>query len=102
MIPPRLKAIVWLAALFVAALPASSQTARIEFSSEVTEVVGSPLAGVTVGSMIALAQGRCRAGLRYLRTFQKVVRAQVLKSDPRLADRLISGARTMINAGCVN
>ncbi len=52
MITQKLKAIIWLAAFVVAASPACSQIVRIEFTSQVFEVVGSPLVGVTVGSVI--------------------------------------------------
>jgi len=46
------------------------------------------------------AAGDCEAGLRHLEKFQKRVRAQVEKSDPELARRLIVGAETIIEAGC--
>src|SRR6058998_2293163 len=45
--------VVWLAAIFAMTLPGWSQVLRIEFSSQVTEVVGSLLPGVTVGSTIS-------------------------------------------------
>lgn len=51
-------------------------------------------------SDVALARGRCRASLQKLRVFQQLVRAQVTKSDPELAHRLISGAQAIINGGC--
>jgi hypothetical protein len=46
------------------------------------------------------AEGDCQAALRYLEKFEKRVRAQVEKSDPELARRLIVGAQTIIAAGC--
>jgi hypothetical protein len=48
----------------------------------------------------ALDQDRCKAALRYLRTFQIKVRSQVKKIDSELARRLISGAQSVINSGC--
>ena len=53
-------------------------------------------------SETALDRGRCRAGLQGLRGFQNVVRAYFKRSDPMLADRLISGAQAIINAGCTS
>ncbi|MCI0745602.1 MAG: hypothetical protein L0Y58_09380 [Verrucomicrobia subdivision 3 bacterium] len=50
----------------------------------------------------AFAKGDCEAGLRHLKTFQNKVHAQVDKSDPMLAARLITGAQAIIEAGCGN
>ncbi len=50
----------------------------------------------------AFAAGNCDAGLRQLEKFQNKVRAQVEKSDPTLAGRLIAGAQSIINSGCGN
>jgi hypothetical protein len=50
----------------------------------------------------ALAAGDCEAALRHLQTFQNKVRAQVERSDPILAGRLIAGAQAIIERGCGN
>ena len=48
----------------------------------------------------AFAAGDCEGGLRHLGKFQNKVRAQVEKSDPMLAQRLIAGAQAIIEGGC--
>ena len=58
-----LKSIVALGALLAAAHPVASQIVRVDFTSEITQVVGDGLTGVQVGGIIT---GRVTVDLAYL------------------------------------
>jgi hypothetical protein len=59
-----------------------------------------PLITTLEAADAAFATGQCATGLRYLQTFQNKVRAQVTKFDSILANHLVAGAQTIIDAGC--